>query len=66
MVDHAIILNPIAGKGKKATGSIEEAKKYLDELKVSYKIFETEYAQHAIELASQCAKDGYRGRWNPQ
>ena len=41
MVDHAIILNPIAGKGKKATGSIEDAKKYLDELNVSYKIFET-------------------------
>ena len=60
MVDHAIILNPTAGKGKKAMGSIEDAKKYLDELNVSYKIFETEYAQHAIELGSQCAKDGYR------
>ena len=60
MVDHTIILNPTAGKGNKAMTGIEYAKKCLDDLNVSYKIFETEYAQHAIELARQCAKDGYR------
>ena len=60
MVDHAIIFNPIAGGAEKARKDIEFARKCLDDLNVSYKIFATEYAQHAIELARQCAKDGYR------
>jgi len=60
MEDHAIIFNPVAGGAEKAIKDIEFARKCLDDLNVSYKIFATEYAQHAIELASQCAKDGYR------
>ena len=60
MEDHAIIFNPTAGGVEKAKKDIEFARKCLDELGISYKIFETEHAQHAIELARQCAKDGYR------
>jgi diacylglycerol kinase (ATP) len=60
MADHAIVFNPVAGGAEKAKNDIEFARKCLDDLNVSYKIFATEYAQHAIELASQCAKDGYR------
>jgi diacylglycerol kinase (ATP) len=58
--DYAIIHNPIAGGSKQATTDIEYAKKCLDDLKLSYKFFETEYAGHAIELASQLAKEGYK------
>jgi len=58
--DYAIIYNPIAGGTKQAATDIEYAKKCLDDLKLSYKLFETEYAGHAIELATQLAKDGYR------
>lgn len=60
MADHAIIFNPVAGGAEKAKKDIDFARKCLDDLNVSYKIFASEYAQHAIELASQCAKDGYR------
>jgi diacylglycerol kinase (ATP) len=60
MTDHAIIFNPTAGGVEKAKQGIDIACKYLDDLKVSYKIFATDHAQHAIELARQCAKDGYR------
>jgi len=59
-VDYAIIYNPIAGGSKQAATDIEYAKKCLDDLKLSYKFFETEYAGHAIELAAQLAKEGYR------
>ncbi|MFX0009612.1 MAG: diacylglycerol/lipid kinase family protein [Candidatus Hermodarchaeota archaeon] len=58
--DYAIIHNPIAGGSKKAAEDIAFAKKCLDELKLSYKFFETRYAGHAIELASSLAKEGYR------
>ena len=56
----AIIYNPIAGSTKQALQDIEFAKKCLDDLKVSYKLMKTEFAGHAIELASQLAKEGYR------
>ena len=59
MVDHAIVYNPSANKGK-AKEEIEDVKKHLDKLNVSYKVHETEYAEHAIHLANQLAKDGYR------
>jgi len=57
--DYAIIYNPTsaAGKSKK---SFDYACSCLDDLNVSYKLFESEYAGHIIELASQLAKDGYR------
>ena len=58
--DLAIIYNPIAGGPKQAAQDIEYAKKYLDDFKLSYKLFETEYAGHAIELASKLAKEGYK------
>ena len=58
--DLAIIYNPIAGGSKQATQDIEYAKKCLDDLKLSYKLFETEYAVHAIELAIQLSKEGYK------
>jgi len=58
--DLAIIYNPIAGGSKQAAQDIEYAKKCLDDFKLSYKLFETEYAGHAIELASQLAKEGYK------
>ncbi len=58
--DYAIIYNPIAGGSKQAAMDIEYAKKCLDDLKLPYKLFETEYAGHAIELATQLAKEGYR------
>ena len=58
--DLAIIYNPIAGSTEKAIQDIENAKKCLDDLKLSYKLIKTEYAGHAIELASQMAKEGYR------
>ena len=42
--DYAVIYNPIAGGSKKAATDIEYAKKCLDDLKLSYKLFETEHA----------------------
>ncbi len=59
MEDYAIIYNPEAGKGKGAKKDIHFMKKCLDELNISYKLFETKYGGHAIELGSQLAKDGY-------
>ena len=58
--DYAIIHNPIAGGSKQAIEDISYAKKCLDDIKLSYKFFETEYAGHGIELASQLAKEGYQ------
>ena len=58
-VDHAIICNPKSGKAKKTKEDIVYMCKCLEDLKVSYKLFETEYAEHAIDLATQLAKDGY-------
>ncbi len=60
MEDYAIIYNPEAGKGKGGKRDIEFMVKCLEELKVSYKLFETEFMRHAIELGRQLAKDGYR------
>ena len=58
--DLAIIYNPIAGGSKQATQDIKFATKCLDDLKLSYKLFKTEFAGHAIELANQLAKEGYK------
>jgi len=60
MEDYAIIHNPIAGTAKNTQGDLEYASQCLDNLKVSYKMINTEYAGHAIELARQLAKEGYR------
>lgn len=60
MEDFAIIHNPIAGGIKKGKADLDFAVECLDNLKVSYKLFESNYAGHTIELASQLAKDGYR------
>ncbi len=58
--DHAIIYNPMAGKSKKMKEGINQVSRCFDDLGLSYKLFETESAGHAIELASQLAKDGCR------
>jgi len=60
MEDYAIIYNPIAGIAEKTQEDIEYACQCLDNLKVSYKLFKSEYAGHTLELANQLAKDGYR------
>ena len=58
--DYGIIYNPIAGKAKKTAEDIQYMRKCLNDLKISYKLFETEHEGHAIELATQLAKEGYR------
>ena len=58
--DYAIIYNPVAGKPKQTEKDIEYAKKCLDDFNISYKLFKTEFAGHAINLANQLAKEGYR------
>jgi len=58
--DYAIIYNPIAGKPKQTEKDIEYTKKCLDDSNISYKLFKTEFAGHAISLANQLAKEGYR------
>ncbi len=58
MKDHAIIYNPISAGGRSKEG-IDFACKCFDDLGVSYKLFETKYEGHAIELANELAKDGY-------
>ena len=57
--DYAIIYNPIAKKGK-AKEDLEYAFKCLEDFNISYKSVETEYDGHAIELARQLAKEGYK------
>ncbi|MHA2392012.1 MAG: diacylglycerol/lipid kinase family protein [Promethearchaeota archaeon] len=59
MEDYAIVYNPTAGKPQKGMKPIDFASEILDNLNVSYKLVQTEYAGHAIELATQLAKDGY-------
>ncbi|MFW9783419.1 MAG: diacylglycerol/lipid kinase family protein, partial [Candidatus Heimdallarchaeota archaeon] len=53
------IYNPIAGKPLKGVKPIDIACESLDNLNISYKLIQTEYAGHAIELATQMAKDGF-------
>ena len=60
MEDCAIIYNPEAGKGKGATKDITLMENCLKELNVSYKLFETEYMRHAIELGSQLQEEMVR------
>ena len=60
MEDYAIIYNPVAGKKKETKKEIDYMSSCLNDLKVSYKLFATEYPGHAIDLADQLAKDGYR------
>jgi diacylglycerol kinase (ATP) len=60
MEDYAIIYNPVAGKKKETKKDIGYMSKCLNDLKVSYHLFETEYTQHAMDLANQLAKEGYR------
>ena len=60
MVDYGIIYNPIAGKPQKGIKPIDVVSESLDNLHVSYKLFNTEYAGHAIELAIRLGKEGFR------
>ena len=58
MEDYAIIYNPASAGGKSKT-DFDFAIKCLNDLGVKYKLFESEYAGHTIELAQNLAKDGY-------
>ncbi len=57
MKDYALIYNPTSAAGK-TKNEFDNACKTLNKLKVSYKLFQTEYFQHAISLSEQLAKDG--------
>ncbi len=59
MKDYAIIYNPTAAAGR-IRKQMSLARKYLDEQHINYDLFETQHSAHAIELAMQVAKDGYR------
>ncbi|MFW9952628.1 MAG: diacylglycerol/lipid kinase family protein [Candidatus Thorarchaeota archaeon] len=59
MTDYAIIYNPTANKGEVGK-QIDEVSKCLKDLNVKFKLFATEYAGHAIDLAINLAKDGFR------
>ena len=59
MTDYAIIYNPTANKGEVGK-QINDVRKHLTELNVKFKLFATEYAGHAIDLAINLAKDGFR------
>ncbi len=56
--DYAIIYNPQSAAGKSKKG-IALAEKCLNDLNIKYTLFKSEYPGHAIELATQCAKDGF-------
>lgn len=57
--DWYIIINPLAGSGKTML-DWEKAEKRLRDLGVGYTAVTTEYAGHAIRLASRAAENGYR------
>ena len=59
MEDYAIIYNPTAAAGK-SKKDFDYACKLLTDLGVTHKLYESEFATHAIELAKQAATDGYR------
>ncbi len=59
MKDHAIIYNPMAGNSKKTRKDMDYLAKCMEEMGLSYKLFESQYAGHSIQLATECAKDGY-------
>ena len=59
MKDYAIIYNPTAAAGKKRK-QFDFVVKTLENLNVSFKLVETEHFAHAITLAEENAKDGYR------
>ncbi|MHA2401284.1 MAG: diacylglycerol/lipid kinase family protein, partial [Promethearchaeota archaeon] len=60
MVDYAIIYNPIAGTPQKGKKPIDIVSEELNNLHLSYQLFKTEYAGHAIELAESLSKEGFR------
>ncbi|TFG16091.1 MAG: diacylglycerol kinase family lipid kinase [Promethearchaeota archaeon] len=59
MIDYAIIYNPTANKGDVGR-KIDDVCKFLKDLNVNFEIHASEYAGHAIELASSLAKEGLR------
>jgi len=58
MEDYAIVYNP-ASAGGKSKEDFDYAIKCLNDLGVKFKLFESEYMGHMIELAHKMAKDGY-------
>ncbi|MHA1672673.1 MAG: diacylglycerol/lipid kinase family protein [Promethearchaeota archaeon] len=59
MTDYSLIYNPTAAAGK-TRKEFDLALKALDNLGVSYQLVKTEHFSHAITLAEQAAKDGFR------
>ncbi|MHA1796310.1 MAG: diacylglycerol/lipid kinase family protein [Promethearchaeota archaeon] len=59
MKDYAVIYNPISAAGK-TKKQFELVKKTLENLNISFDLFQTEYFTHAITLANDLANDGYR------
>jgi diacylglycerol kinase (ATP) len=55
---YAIIYNPSSAAGK-SKAEITAAQEELNRLGVSYRLFQSEYPGHAIELAQQLSKEGY-------
>lgn len=55
-----IIFNPTAGAGRsvKVMLAVEQ---YLKQKKVEYEVAETQYPQHAVELAREAVGKGYKG-----
>ena len=60
MVEYAIIYNPIAGKPQKGKNPIDIVSEELNKLQISYQLFKTEYAGHAIDLSESLSKEGFR------
>ena len=51
------ILNPIAGRGK-ARKAMDKIEKYLRENNIEYKVYRTQYPQHAIEISKDISSGG--------
>lgn len=56
-----IITNPISGRKKNNYKSIKVIFDYLDEHKIEYKIYESKYYRHPVEIAKQITTDNDSG-----
>ena len=53
-----IIINPVSGTGKQKS-ALKAIERDIDRINFDYEIAETQYAQHATEIARQAASNGY-------
>lgn len=56
-----IIYNPFSGRKKKKNQQLDEVFKYLDENKVEYKLYKTEYYRHPFDLSKQITEENESG-----